>query len=96
MLRCGLPLAESVRAPKWVTTLLSESVLKRDRVLLIIALAAIVVVAAAYTLASVGMAMSPITMTKMAIEMPAMAMKPVEWSTSYALIIFLMWWRASS
>jgi predicted metal-binding membrane protein len=68
-----------------------ESVLKRDRVLVIIALAAIVVVAAAYTLASVGMAMSAITMTKMAIEMPGMVMKPVDWSTSYALIIFLMW-----
>ena len=68
-----------------------ESVLKRDRMLVMIALAVIVVVAAAYTLASVGMNMSAITMTKMAIEMPGMAMKPVDWSTSYALIIFLMW-----
>ena len=59
--------------------------------LVMIALALIVVVAAAYTLASVGMNMSALTMTKMALEMPAMAMKPVDWSISYALIIFLMW-----
>ena len=40
--------------------------------LVMIALVVIVVVAAAYTLASVGMNMSAITMTKMDIEMPGM------------------------
>ena len=68
-----------------------ESVLKRDRLVVMIGLALVVVVAAAYTLAGVGMNMSPLTMTRMAIEMPGMAMQPVGWSAGYAFVIFLMW-----
>jgi predicted metal-binding membrane protein len=68
-----------------------ESVLKRDRLMVVIGLALVVVVAAAYTLAGVGMNMSPLTMTRMAIEMPGMAMQPVEWSPGYAFVVFLMW-----
>ena len=54
-------------------------------------LALVVVVAAAYTLAGVGMNMSALTMTRMAIEMPDMAMQPVGWTAVYALVVFLMW-----
>jgi len=56
-----------------------------------IGLALVVVVAVAYTVAGVGMNMSPLTMTRMAIEMPGMAMQPVGWSAGYAFVIFLMW-----
>ena len=56
-----------------------------------IGLALVVVVAAVYTLAGVGMNMSPLTMTSMAIEMPGMAMQPVGWSAGYAFVVFLMW-----
>ena len=38
------------------------------------------------------MNMSALTMTKMAIEMPGMAMQPAVWSIGYGLVIFLMWW----
>ena len=68
-----------------------ESVLKRDRMVVMISLALVVVVAAAYTLAGVGMNMSALTMTRMAIEMPGMAMQPVGWTPVYALVVFLMW-----
>ena len=68
-----------------------ESVLKRDRVVVMISLALVVVVAAAYTLAGVGMNMSALTMTRMAIEMPGMAMQPVGWTPVYALVVFMMW-----
>jgi len=66
-------------------------VLKRDRLVVMIGIALVVVVAAAYTLAGVGMNMSPLTMTRMANEMPGMAMQPVGWSAGYAFVIFLMW-----
>lgn len=69
-----------------------ETVLKRDRLVVMFALALIVLVAAAYTVAGIGMNMSALTMTRMAIEMPGMAMQPVGWSAGYALLIFLMWW----
>ena len=65
--------------------------LKRDRLVVMIGIALVVVVAAAYTLAGVGMNMSPLTMTRMANEMPGMAMQPVGWSAGYAFVIFLMW-----
>jgi predicted metal-binding membrane protein len=68
-----------------------DSVLKRDRMVVMIALAFVVVMATAYTLAGVGMNMSAITMTRMAIELPGMAMQPANWSTGYALVVFLMW-----
>ena len=68
-----------------------ESVLKHDRMVVMISLALVVIVAAAYTIAGVGMNMSALTMTRMAIEMPGMAMQPVGWSAGYALVVFLMW-----
>jgi predicted metal-binding membrane protein len=69
-----------------------EAVLKRDRVVVMAGLALVFVVAAAYTLAGSGTGMSAIGMTRMAIEMPGMAMTPMPWSPGYALLIFLMWW----
>jgi predicted metal-binding membrane protein len=68
-----------------------ESVLKRDRMVVMISLVLVVVVAAAYTLVGVGMNMSALTMTRMAAEMPGMAMQPVGWTAVYALVVFLMW-----
>src|SRR6478609_8738214 len=68
-----------------------ESVLKRDRLVVMIGLALVVVVAAVYTLAGVGMNMSPLTLTSMAIEMPGMAMQPAAWSAGYAFVVLLMW-----
>ena len=52
----------------------------------------VVVLAALYTVLGIGMNMSALTMTRMAIEMPGMAMQQMAWSTSYAVLVFLMWW----
>ncbi|WP_211100016.1 DUF2182 domain-containing protein [Acuticoccus kandeliae] len=69
-----------------------ETVLKRDRLIVLGGLSAVVALAAAYTILGVGMSMSAITMTRMAIEMPHMMMRTATWTPSYALLVFLMWW----
>jgi predicted metal-binding membrane protein len=73
-------------------TLALETVMKRDRLVVIAGLFVVVALAAAYTIAGIGMSMSALTMTKMAVEMPGMAMQPAAWSPGYAALIFLMWW----
>ena len=69
-----------------------EAVLKRDRVVVMGGLAVVFFVSAAYTVLGIGMNMSALTMTKMAMRMPGMAMTPTVWSPTYALLVFLMWW----
>jgi len=69
-----------------------EAVLKRDRLVVMAGLVIVFVISAAYTVAGIGMNMSAVTMTKMAIRMPGMAMTPAGWSPAYALLVFLMWW----
>tara|TARA_R110000744_G_scaffold42674_1_gene96117 strand:- start:898 stop:1698 length:801 start_codon:yes stop_codon:yes gene_type:complete len=65
-----------------------EAVLRHDRLVVMGGLALVV----AYTVWGVGMNMSALTMTRMAIEMPGMMMQPAVWSGTYALLVFLMWW----
>ena len=69
-----------------------ETLLKRDELVVIAGLALVVVVASAYTVLGIGMQMSALTMTQMAIEMPGMMMQPAPWSLGYAVLVFLMWW----
>ena len=69
-----------------------ECSLKRDRLIVIVGLSAVVALSAIYTLLGVGMPMSALTMTQMAIEMPGMMMASVEWTPGYAFMVFLMWW----
>jgi len=69
-----------------------ERLLRRDRWIVLAGIGAVVLLAAVYTVAGVGMEMSALTMTRMAIEMPGMAMMPAQWSPGYALAVFLMWW----
>jgi len=69
-----------------------EFLLKRDRVVVISGVALVVIAAAAYIVAGVGMNASALTMTRMAVEMPEMTMQQASWSADYALLVFLMWW----
>ena len=69
-----------------------EAVLRHDRLVVMGGLALVVVLAVAYTVWGVGMNMSALTMTRMAIEMPGMMMQPAVWSGTYALLVFFMWW----
>lgn len=83
-----------------------EQLLARDRLIISVAMLAIFLIAAVYTLMGVGMSMSSVEMTFGTSEMPmqdmpfkdmldggmsSMMMPPV-WSASYAALVFLMWW----
>jgi len=79
------------------------AVLKRDRIMVMCALAAVILVSWAYVLAGAGMGMSAIEMTRMGLSgnsgssmpesgsMTAM-MNPAVWNLGYALLMFVMWW----
>jgi len=69
---------------------LLPSVLKRDRAIVIAALAAVSIFGWIYTLAGVGMSMNAFEMTAMGKASTALA-TPMPWSPSYALLVFLMW-----
>ena len=67
-----------------------ESILKRDRLIVIAGLAAVASLAWAYTLAGVGMGMNAFEMTAMSHAGVASA-SPAPWSPARALAVFLMW-----
>ena len=69
---------------------LLESVLKRDRSVVIAALAVVSILAWAYTLAGVGLSMNALEMTGMA-EMGTVLATPTPWSPAYASAVFMMW-----
>jgi predicted metal-binding membrane protein len=68
-----------------------EAVLKRDRLILVLGLLTVVGMAWGWLLLGAGMEMSPAEMTAMA-GMDGWLMQPAVWTTSYALLIFAMWW----
>lgn len=71
----------------------TERLLRRDRAILLTAMAVLLVLAGLYTVFGVGMEMSALDMTAMSgmTDMPAISM-PGEWSAGYAVLVFLMWW----
>ncbi|MDK3020844.1 DUF2182 domain-containing protein [Pseudodonghicola flavimaris] len=69
-----------------------EQILQRDRLVVIAGLSVVVVLSGLYTVLGIGMSMSAITMTRMAIEMPGMMMASADWTPRYAGLVFLMWW----
>ena len=70
-----------------------ESVLKRDRIVVLSALGLVVAASWAYILSGAGMGMSAFDMTAKPSGMGAMTMmKPAVWDFSYAVLMFFMWW----
>jgi predicted metal-binding membrane protein len=67
-----------------------ESILKRDRLIVIAGLCAVAGLAWAYTLAGVGMGMNAFEMTAMG-DPGAGSASAVPWSPTRALAVFLMW-----
>ena len=75
-----------------------EARIRRDRLVVVIALTAVVVLSWAYLLAGAGMDMSAFEMTR--ISLPGMAegmdgmamMTPMVWTPGYAVLMFFMWW----
>ena len=66
-----------------------ERLLKRDRQIILVCVAAMVVLSGLYTILGVGMDMSAIAMTGMP---STMLMDTAEWTPTYAVLVFLMWW----
>lgn len=77
-----------------------ETVLRRDRAVVVTALVAVIVLAWAYILLGAGMGMSALQMTtapftaanRMAMEGSDMGMAPMAWTPGYATLMFFMWW----
>jgi len=63
-----------------------EHLFRRDRLVVLGALAAVVVLAAAYTIAGPGMDLA------MSGDLGGMVMVPAVWSPAYAGLMFAMWW----
>ncbi len=72
---------------------LAESLLRRDRALVLCLIAVLFALAGLYTVLGVGMDMSALEMTAMRAmrDMPGAA-TPGLWSPGHALLVFLMWW----
>ncbi len=75
-----------------------EAALRRDRLIVIAALVAVVALSWAYLLAGVGMGMSGLEMTRMSqheltghMHHQAL-MQPAAWTPGYAVLMFCMWW----
>ncbi len=75
-----------------------EAVVRRDRLVVVTALTAVIAISWAYLLAGAGMGMSAFEMTRMsqlgmAEGMAGMAMMtPAVWTPGYAVLMFFMWW----
>jgi len=63
-----------------------ERIFRRDRIVVLGALAAVVLVAAAYTVAGPGMDLA------MSGDLGGAIMVPAVWSPAYAALMFAMWW----
>ena len=68
-----------------------EAVLRRDRLVLVAGLVAVLAMAWGWLLAGYGMEMSAVEMTAMA-QMDGWLMQPAVWTAAYAVLIFAMWW----
>ena len=75
-----------------------EAVVRRDRLVVVTALTAVIALSWAYLLVGAGMGMSAFEMTRLvqrgiAGSMAGMAMlTPAAWTPGYAVLMFFMWW----
>ncbi|MCV2888172.1 DUF2182 domain-containing protein [Ruegeria aquimaris] len=71
-----------------------ERLLRHDALIVLGGVAFVVIIAAWYTIAGIGMQMSAVEMTRMARPIgEPMRMGPgIEWTPGRAVLVFLMWW----
>jgi len=71
-----------------------ERLVRQDRFIVLACVAAVISASVAYTVFGVGMSMSALDMTRMAgpVGQPMSMGMEVQWTPSYGLLIFLMWW----
>jgi predicted metal-binding membrane protein len=68
-----------------------ETTLRRERLVFVIGLLVVVAGSWIWLLLGAGTSMTPIDMTRMA-GMDGWLMRPAQWSTGYAVLMFSMWW----
>ena len=68
-----------------------EAVLRRDRMVLVAGLVAVLVIAWGWLVTGAGMQMSAVEMTAMA-GMDGWLMRPAAWTPAYAVLIFTIGW----
>lgn len=71
---------------------LLESVIRRDRLVLVAGLIAVVALAWGWLLLGAGMSMDAFEMTARPYAVDGMVMKPAVWTLPYAALMFTMWW----
>lgn len=73
-----------------------ENLLRRDRLIVLGTLCAVIAASWAYLLAGAGMGMSAVEMTRMSLMAEPMlagaAAETMPWTPGYAVVMFLMWW----
>ena len=69
-----------------------ETIVKRDRLIVIGALVAVVLLSWLYILSGAGMGMTAFEMTAITNNVPARMMQPAVWTPTYFLFMFFMWW----
>ena len=66
-----------------------ETVLRRDRAVVVAALILVIALAWTWIITGAGMGMSAVEMTRMPRDM---VMTPATWTSAYAALMFVMWW----
>jgi predicted metal-binding membrane protein len=69
-----------------------EATVKRDRIVVLGALALVIALSWAYLLAGAGMDMTALEMTRLTSGRGIAKMMPVVWDIGYAGVMFVMWW----
>ena len=69
----------------------TESVLRRDRLIVGFSLLLVTTLSWLYILGGAGMGMDAIEMTRHS-RMPMDTMAPAVWSATYVVLMFFMWW----
>jgi predicted metal-binding membrane protein len=84
------------RMNKVLVDMAIEKTLRRDRLIVVIALAVVIVLSWVYILSGAGMDMSAFEMTRMNLSLDKSAgiamMIPAKWTMGYVVMMFFMWW----
>jgi predicted metal-binding membrane protein len=75
-----------------MTQTVAEAILRRERAVVLGALALLIALSWAWLLAGSGTGMSMAAMTTFAFPPPAMPHMPMPWTFGYAMIMLAMWW----
>jgi predicted metal-binding membrane protein len=69
-----------------------ETIVKRDRMIVIVGIVVVVVLSWVYILLGAGMGMTTFEMTAITKSSTTLIMQPAIWTPIYAMFMFFMWW----